>query len=894
MKRLQIWLLVPIGLILMIGLSTTPTQAREATTSLRFINATFDPLEGMPEFTGGVSLNAAQQATAETRVVQFIGPVETAWKTALENLGVTFGPYIPDYGFIIQVPVPQRASVESLPFVRWCGGLEPALKLSPAIDVDSPSVSSLTTYRITLLPWHEAFDTRAALLRLDQDAIILNNSALGMLTLAEVQTAANLQGVLWIEPLSLKAYLNNQAGGGIMNGGIAWTAGYTGGGVSVGAVDSGLDTGSKNPAHLDFGGGRILNISSYPVYNYDLEGCGLPVNLGADDGPADFDSGHGTHVMGSMAGSGAASTGTYQGLAPQALIHFQAMEQFVQWPTGCTPASGYYPMFPAFLNMPLEEAYSWGVRIHNNSWGGAGYGVYDSDAVDYDTFAHDNPNFLMTVAAGNEGIDLNADGQVDPDSLLSPGTAKNVLTLGASESVPNPSGGYAAYQWGSWGIFPTNPINTDYVSSNPMEMAAISSVGPTDDGRIKPDLVAPGTDIISAKATGAPGTGWGAHPTNTNYMYNGGTSMSSALAAGAAALVREYYIQTEMLVDPSAALIKATLINTAVDISGYGNPLYEAGYPIPNMHEGWGRIDVGAATNGAQRAFFDNPTALNTGETFTWQFEIGPNIPLKVTLVWTDPPAAALAGTTLVNNLDLTVMDHGGTIFYGNVFNGGWSQPGGSPDSINTVENIFLFTPPPGRYTVTVSGTNVPIESQSFALIVQGEFLQPVQKHQYLPTIVKSGSVVLPPDPLQDGGFEALTSPWWHHEKNFTPLVSTTVPTYSGSKAVHFTGALTSHSFISQPLTIPPERPFLHFWFSINSTDSLCGPGGTRVHIFLDSMPLDTIDVCSSQNTAYVERVVNLTPFTGAPSRTIRFEVETNGNPNSHFYLDGISFENTP
>jgi hypothetical protein len=426
-----------------------------------------------------------------------------------------------------------------------------------------------------------------------------------------------------------------------------------------------------------------------------------------------------------------------------------------------------------------------------------------------------------------------------------------------------------------------------------MEMAAISSIGPADDGRIKPDLVAPGTNIISARAITAAGTGWGLHPSNSSYMYNGGSSMSSALAAGAAALVRQYYIQTENLMDPSGPLIKATLINTAVDISGYGNPSYEAGQPIPNMHEGWGRIDVGAAVNGNQRIFFDQPVALNTGENFTWTMDIGPSVPLKVTLAWYDEPAAPLAATTLVNNLDLTVTDPGGITYQGNVFSGGWSQTGGIPDSVNNVENVYLFAPAPGRYTITVSGAHIPVGSQDFALVIQADLFPPVQ-HLFLPAIIKSGTTSPAPDPIQDGSFEFATSPWWRHEKQYAALISNTVPTHSGSRAVHFTGALTSHSFISQPLTIPAERPFLHFWYSINSTDPGCGPGGTRVHIFLDSMPLDTINVCSTQNTAYIERIVDLTPFTGAPVRTIRFEIETNGNPNSHFYLDDVSLEMTP
>src|SRR4029453_6269240 len=129
-------------------------------------------------------------------------------------------------------------------------------------------------------------------------------------------------------------------------------------------------------------------------------------------------------------------------------------------------------------------------------------------------------------------------------------------------------------------------------------------------GRIKPDLVAPGTNILSVRSSQATENGWGSY--NQYYMYLGGTSMASPLAAGAAALVREYYIEHEHSVNPSAALLKATLINSTVDITGYGNTSREAGQPVPNNHEGWGRIDVGAATTPGSRGFVDDAAGLNT------------------------------------------------------------------------------------------------------------------------------------------------------------------------------------------------------------------------------------------------------------------------------------------
>ncbi len=528
--------------------------------------------------------------------------------------------------------------------------------------------------------------------------------------------------MLWIEPVTLKENFNDIGGGAIMGGTTAWASGHTGAGISINVTDTGLDTGTASSIHQDFSG-RVSHISSWPVVSANYGGGCYPTNPGADDGAVDRASGHGTHVTGSVAGSGAASSGMYRGLAYAATINFQAVEQYTTWSCG---GAGYsLTGIPLDLTPLLQEAYTWGARVQNESWGSEVFGAYDGTAADFDDFIYTHPDFAVTVAAGNAGIDADRSGYADEDSMASPGTAKNVITVGASENL-RASGGLSSTTWGRARpmSFPSPPTSTDLTSDNPAHMAAFSSRGPTADGRIKPDVVAPGANIVSVRSSQASGSGWGlldrSDPNRPYYMYNGGTSMASPLASGAAALVREYYNDQEGLSSPSAALIKATLINTAVDISGYDDSGQEAGQPIPNNHEGWGRVDVGAAATPGRR-FIDNAAGISTGATRTFYYNVVAGQPFKVSLAWSDPAALPNAGVTLVNNIDLLVTaPDGATAYLGNRFSGGWSTTGGSFDNRNNVENVYVQSPASGSWKVEIIGQNIPQGPQRFALVVSG------------------------------------------------------------------------------------------------------------------------------------------------------------------------------
>jgi len=718
--------------ICLVGLSVPASRAEAEEPAeallIHLQSGSFDPLADTPTILPELTYSAAQVEQAGTYLLQFTGPVLDEWKTAVEAAGGLIGPYIPDYAFLVYLDPAAKSAASSLPFVRWIGPYQPAYKLAPWVDFSQRS------YRVVVAPWADRQQARLGLSSLASSLDERENGYTAVLDGAGIQGAALRPEVIWIEPIILQELHNDIGGGTIMGGSTAYARGYDGAGIEIAVTDTGLDTGLAATIHQDFAG-RIGNISSWPVQSVDW-GCGLPLNAGANDGAADIISGHGTHVTGSVAGDGTRSSGAIKGIASEATINFQAIEQYTNWPDACgAGADGYYLTgIPDDVRSLLNEVYAWGARIQNNSWGGGAYGVYDQQSAYFDDFIRSHPDMTVVVSAGNDGIDANDDGFVDLNSISSPATAKNVITIGASDNE-RASGGIATYTWGAvWPAdFQVAPTSNDLTSDTRNELAAFSSRGPLADGRIKPDLVAPGTIILSTKSSQTSATGWGTY--NTYYLYMGGTSMSSPLSAGAATVVRDFLMSSLGFANPSAALIKATLINSAVDISGYGVAGQEAALPIPNMHEGWGRVNVAEATRPSVRRFVDYTAGLSTNKTATYAFWMDSGTPFKVSLVWSDAPGMVSGGSALVNNLNLTVPAPTATIYKGNAFSGGWSITGGVADTVNNVEIVYVQAPVAGAWTVTVSGANVPQGPQPFALVINGDFAE--VDEVYLPLLTR-------------------------------------------------------------------------------------------------------------------------------------------------------------
>ena len=480
----------------------------------------------------------------------------------------------------------------------------------------------------------------------------------GDLATMDLLTLVLQPSVMWLGPEPTFAIVNDQARQHMKVSAVAngFTTSLNGSGVIVAVADSGLDA-----DHGDFGA-RVLS-------NTDVVG---------DGSTADKHSGHGTHVACTVLGDG--SRGGYAGVAPQAELIFQAMEN---------DNNGQF-LSPS-LNYILNQAYSQGARIHTNSWGSSqvsDQGKYTSSAEDIDdrTAAYDRTHanqegLLVLFAAGNDGPGTGTVG--------APSTAKNTLTVGNHQNR---------------------------YSGAPDTMMSGSSRGPTDDGRIKPDVVAPGGYVRSCRAQEAGDTG-SATWSNQYYLEYTGTSMATPNAAGAAALVREYLVEIALRPEPQGALVKALLILGAQDM-GTRN--------IPNDDEGWGRVNLRdtLAPSGGRGIWVDDRSLLSsTGQSKSYVFNVSAaNSPFKVVLAWSDERGSRFSSTQLVNDLDLEVTSPDGITYLGNVFSNGRSIQAGSRDTVNNVEVVLIDAAQQGIWEVKVKDANhAGGRSQPYSIAVSGQ-----------------------------------------------------------------------------------------------------------------------------------------------------------------------------
>ncbi len=635
---------------------------------IRLADYRFDPLVS-PPVPSGPRAKTTSQAGPGYYLLQFTGPVREEWKELCRARGVEFLDYIPDFAFIVRMDGKNRGEVEALSPVRWVGDYQPAYRLPSRLkNLPEKSRPGQGEYVVTVFPGADVEAVIAGAKR--AGGKILNRSDSPWKTRLRVaispdrpENLAALPGVKWVEEPPRWQLFNNKARE-IIAAETAWTSSsYFGAGQVIGVADTGLDRGSTTNILDDFKG-RVLAISTTWT---DWTG-------GEDL------HGHGTHVSGSILGSGELSgadpsthsypAACYAGVAPEASLVFQAL--------------GDLSLMPDDLNELFAQAYGGGARIHNNSWGAPAAGQYTASSEDVDEFSWDNRDFLAVFAAGNSGIDANADGVIDLYSVGAPATAKNCLAVGATEndrlsgSSPQP-GRPLTYGWYWPWDYPAAPISGDYLSDNPDGMAAFSSRGAELSARWKPELVAPGTNVISCRTQAVAVTDevlWGsgglAGTDKDYYVFSGGTSMSAPLVTGAAALVREYFVLEG--VTPSAALVKATLINGAKDISPgqYGTGQYREipAPPRPNNVEGWGRVDLSSTVfsdNSPDFRYFDISPGLATGGVHSYPVEVAySSSPFSVTLCWTDHPGSTPAAGALVNDLDLSVTGPDGTVYYPN------------------------------------------------------------------------------------------------------------------------------------------------------------------------------------------------------------------------------------
>lgn len=626
-------------------------------------------------------------------LIQLKDSVTDQDKNALAAAGAELVEYIPEDTFLARVPHAAVAALRRLPAVKWVSRFRPEYKQSPAVA--APEAGS--QFLVTLFPGQDSRHLMSKGKRLGAKQIECRKRPQGdvcrvLVDRSRLSELASSEAVAWIEPYSQPKLCNDvsSAISGVPDARLNLS--LFGATQLIGVADSGLDTGNTATMSADFAN-RITK--TYAIRR-----------------PGDWSdlNGHGTHVTGSVLGSGALSgsnpavhsyPGSFAGYAPEAGLVLQSIGD-----------SGDYVFPPLHLADLFQPPYSDGVRVHCDSWGSVADGEYTVYSNEVDQFLWDHKDFSVVFAVGNEGRDLDRNGIVDTGTVYAPATAKNCIAVGATESQ-RATGGYQQGYGIAWAAdYPALPIKYDLMSNNTSGMAAFSGRGPTADGRIKPDICAPGTNIVSSRShTPTADTGWAQF--NSNYIYWGGTSMSTPQVAGAAALAREYY-QKEKSINPSAALVKATMINGAFDMSPgqYGIGGQRELQPVPDVSQGWGRLNLKQSLcpdPPAVSEFADESTGLSTDSYREYSYTVLDNsVPLRATLVWTDYPGAVHAEKALVNDLDLLVIAPSGA-----------TAPF-APSRKDNVEQVTIPSPELGVYKVRVTGHDVPMGPQDYALVVSG------------------------------------------------------------------------------------------------------------------------------------------------------------------------------
>jgi len=520
--------------------------------------------------------------------------------------------------------------------------------------------------------------------------------------LAALRTAlSEIDGLVWADVLP-GARLTNDASAWQCQSGLPGVlpmdlAGLDGTGQVIAVIDTGLDADSCYFADPEYGPPAVSGPAGTEVspthrkvlavdFLWDLDW--------PDPGPGRWDDqGHGTHVAGSAAGDGGVH-GVRDGLDGMAISARLVIQDGGTRTDDCADLPGLgCPLLP--LCPVLEQARIQGARLHTNSWGDeeniTPHNRYTERTADIDRFVWLHRDAVVLFAAGNAG-------HAGIDTVGSPATGKNVIAVGA----------------------------TEHGDDNPLCVAGFSSRGWTQDGRIKPDVVAPGTDVHSARSDANVETD------NCDVRFASGTSMAAPTVAGLAALVRQFFVEGRAPdgvpspsrgFEPSSALVRATVVASAVDLSHLGCGDIA---PIPSRDQGWGlvRLDTALPVPGSllRLSVRDEGRAFSgAGDTsFVEPVGLAAEGPLKVVLAWTDPPSSAAAAVNLVNDLDLTVTGPDGT-FLGNAFANGVSVAGGEPDRLNNLEVVWLPAASPGTWTVRVSAHAIRWGRQPFAFVITGE-----------------------------------------------------------------------------------------------------------------------------------------------------------------------------
>ncbi len=422
------------------------------------------------------------------------------------------------------------------------------------------------------------------------------------------------------------------------------------------------------------------------------------------DGSTETISNHATHVSGTVLAAGINPLA--RGMA------YEATGWSFNWDSDLSKmfANAYEPINKPNGHLVSNHSYGFVLGWYRNStgaWAWAGsnsvdpnedyrFGYYSSKSKGLDDLIFIRPQYTVVWAAGNDRTDVGngtkpSDG---PEDTLGPeGVAKNVITVGAVS------------------------LSSNYSDPNSVSMSSFSSWGPTDDGRIKPDLVAVGVGVFSSTA--------GSGTSTDSYGSLSGTSMAAPSVSGSILLLQQLYSQRNNGRYMWASTVKSLVLNTTK----------ETGLNIgPDYVYGWGLFDAEAAgriilnENGTSDVIREE--TLPSGESFEFDFVSDGITPIRVTIAWTDPsgnpqPISVDPQTLmLVNDLDLRIVDEEGISYFPWSLNpaaGSSAQAVRDKDNFrDNVEQILIESPKPQKYKVRITHKGSLVGGkQEFSLVLK-------------------------------------------------------------------------------------------------------------------------------------------------------------------------------
>ena len=679
------------------------------------------PLDTLSGLASVPSLLAAQKPTgAALQLIQFVGPVKDEWLDSIMAAGATPVQYIANNGYLVWADAATgdrlQAMVSEGKFLQYSGAYHPAFKLGPSIErriLTSSDPSEIVPVVVQMYN-HPGKQTSQDLITglvveagSDWSPVLAFENRDIKVRAADLLAIARLPDVVWVGerfPRHLMDEVQAQIVAGNLDGAHA---GPSGPGYKTWLDALGF---SQTPA-------------DYPLVSVtdDGVGNGTTTNGAGDSTLTQLGNGTTSRIVfarncttdalpDGKAGHGHINTSIISGYDSRSGAPYQ-------FPSTYQRGQGINPYGRTGNTKIFNNSGSWsisgcggtdsgvikseqdnGVLISSNSWGCDGCaGTYDDSAQAYDLGVRDadtsesgNQPIIYVFAAGNAGSGASTVG--------SPGNGKNMITVGASENQ-RPTD-----EAGNW----TDGCNVPSSGAdNAMDVIDFSSRGPAPGGRVKPEVIAPGTHIQGTASTATGYSGGGVcdqyQPSGqTLFAASSGTSHSTPAVAGVASLYYRW-LQTQHGVPvPSPALMKAYLMAHPTYLTGVS-----ANDTLPSNNQGYGMPDMKTAFDVTPRALVNQTHVFgSTGETWTWTGQItDPAKPLRVSLAYTDAPGA-LGTSPQVNNLNLTLEVNGAT-YLGNHFSGQWSTTGGTADSANNYEAVYLPAGASGVITLTVTAANI-------------------------------------------------------------------------------------------------------------------------------------------------------------------------------------------